>query len=72
MSFATDQESWCAYHNQVELLTADSVQCPECWHVFKSRADVVAVELEQWGSMWEGMTLTFDMILCCPLCVHDW
>lgn len=72
MSFAADQEGWCAYHNQVEEYSSTSVQCPECWHIYRDKADVVATELREWPDMWEGMTLTFEMVVCCPLCVHDW
>lgn len=72
MSFATDQEGWCAFHNTAEQYVAGCIQCPECWHIFKSAADVVRVELEEWASMWEGATPRYEDIHCCPLCCHDW
>lgn len=72
MSFATDQEQWCAMHNQAEQLTPGCIVCPECWHVFKDAADVIATELDQWPDLWGDAIPTITDVLSCPLCTHDW
>jgi hypothetical protein len=66
----------CAIHHKLEPHQDGSIWCPECWHTYWDDAELIATELREWGSQWEGRGLvgrpTVSDILSCPLCLHDW
>lgn len=63
----------CAMHNVLEPHQEGSIWCPECWHTFWDDATLIAVELSEWASFYEGRPAPIAKdIHCCPLCLHDW
>ena len=63
----------CALHHVIEPHRDGSIWCPECWHTYWDAADLIATELKEWSSMYEGRPEpAVNDISCCPLCLHDW
>lgn len=72
MPYNSDKSRYCAFHNRWEDCTDIAIVCPECHHVYRDAADVLATERAQWPDLWGGITLDLEMIESCPLCIHDW
>jgi len=61
-------EDWCWSCGRVEPdQPGDYLTCLECWHVFRTPEELLAVQAERWGIVETDVAAVW----VCPLCTHD-